>query len=110
MIKPAVLMVLVAATALPACSRLKRDDGVRFEGERFRIQAKKVDRDDRSLFRVTASPASKTLDGARQAAAYGGTRYCIQEYGTSVIAWTQGPDDDPIFDGDRIVMEGQCKP
>lgn len=105
-----IILLLTAAIATTACSRLKKDDGVRFDGERFRIKASKADRDDRSMFTVFASPASKSLEGAREAAAYGGTRYCIAEYGTSLIAWAQGPDDDPRIDGDRLVMEGQCKP
>lgn len=106
----AIILLLTAAVATSACSRLKKDDGIRFDGEKFRIKASKADRDDRSLFTVFASPASKSLDGAREAAAYGGTKYCIQEYGTSLIAWAHGPEDEPRFDGDRLVMEGQCKP
>ncbi|UZD91878.1 hypothetical protein [Cognatishimia activa] len=101
---------LVALMATSACSRLKKDDGVRFDGQKFRIKASKVDKDDRSRFVTSAAPASKSLDGAREAAAYGGTEYCIAQYGTSLIAWAHGPEDDPKFDGDRLVLEGQCKP
>lgn len=108
--RAAIILLLTAAVATSACSRLKKDDGLRFDGQKFRIKAAKADRDDRSLFTVFASPASKSLAGAREAAAYGGTRYCIEEYGTSLIAWAHGPEDDPRLDGDRLVLEGQCKP
>ncbi|MDC0736995.1 hypothetical protein N6L24_01760 [Cognatishimia sp. SS12] len=106
----AVLLVMCLAAAAPACSRLKKDDGVRFDGERFRIKASKVSKEDRARFIVAASPASATLEGALEAAAYGGTKYCIQEYGTSLIAWSHGPDDTPRLEGDALIMEGQCKP
>lgn len=106
----AIILLLTAAVATSACSRLKKDDGIRFDGQKFRIKASKVTKDDRSRFTVAASPASKSLDGAREAAAYGGTKYCIEQYGTSLIAWANGPEDDPRFDGDRLLLEGQCKP
>lgn len=106
----AVTLLVCVTLATSACSRLQKDDGVRFDGERFRIKASRVNKDDRSVFTVAASPASKTLDGAREAAVYGGTRYCIEQYGTSLIAWAHGPEDDPRLDGDRLVLEGQCKP
>jgi len=101
---------LIALITTSACSRLKKDVGLRFDGEKFRIKASKLDKDDRSRFVVAASPASKSIDGAREAAAYGGTEYCIAQYGTSLIAWAHGPEDEPRFDGDRLVLEGQCKP
>jgi hypothetical protein len=110
MMRGVIILLLTAAVATTACSRIKRDDGLRFDGERFRIKASKQDRDDRSLFVVTAAPATKSLDGAIEAATYGGTRYCIQQYGTSLISWAQGPEDTPRLDGDRLVLEGQCKP
>lgn len=106
----AIILLLAATVATSACSRLQKDDGIRFDGQKFRIKASKADRDDRSLFVVSAAPASNSLDGAREAAAYGGTKYCIEQYGTSLIAWAHGPEDDPRFDGDRLVLEGQCKP
>ncbi|SHH83729.1 hypothetical protein [Cognatishimia maritima] len=105
----AIILLLTAAVATSACSRLKKDDGVRFDGQKFRIKATKASRDDRSMFVSTAAPASNSIEGAREAAAYGGTRYCIEQYGTSLIAWAHGPEAEPLFDGDRLVLEGQCK-
>jgi len=105
-----ILTLGMALAATTACSRLQRDDGIRFDGERFRIQAKRVSKDDRKSFVSTAGPVSRSAEGAHQAAAYGGTRYCIEEFGTSLIAWELGPDDEPQFDRDRAVMRGQCKP
>lgn len=105
-----ILSLGMALASTTACSRLQRDDGIRFDGERFRIQAKRVSKDDRKSFVSTASPASKTMEGAREAAIYGGTRYCINEFGTSLIAWTHGPEDAPQLNGDSLVLEGQCRP
>ncbi len=107
------ILLLGAALATSACSRLQKDDGVRFEGQRFQIKAKKLSKEDRSKFVATAAPVSVTLEGARQAAAYGGTEYCIKEYGTSLIAWDNAPDapeEELQFDGNRLVVTGQCKP
>ncbi len=103
-------LCLAALVATSACSSIQKDDGIRFDGQRFNIKAARVSKEDRSSFVVNASPASATMAGAQEAAVYGGTRYCIQEYGTSLIAWAQGPDDTPQLDGDKLVLKGQCKP
>lgn len=101
---------LLAVVAVTSCGRLKKDTGLRFDEQRFRIKAAKVSKEDRARFTVAVSPASATLDGAREAAAYGGTEYCIQQYGTSVIAWVHSPEDEPRIDGDKLLVEGVCKP
>ena len=111
-----ILLGLVSAltlTTATGCSRLKKDDGLRFDGERFRISAKRVDKDDRTLFTVSASPVSRSLAGARGAAHYGGTQYCIENYGTSSIMWDVAPDAENIeaeIDRDSLVLKGQCRP
>ncbi|MDO6725567.1 hypothetical protein Q4544_01360 [Cognatishimia sp. 1_MG-2023] len=110
MMRGTILVLLVAAVAVSACGRLKKDTGLRFDEQRFRIKASKVSKEDRSKFIVSVAPASATLDGAREAALYGGTEYCIQQYGTSVIAWAHGPEDEPRIDGDKLFVEGVCKP
>lgn len=105
---------VLLVTSLAGCGgRQLRDDGLRFDGERFRINAKKVSKEDRSLFTVTASPVSRTLAGAREAARYGGTQYCIENYGTSNIKWDVAPDVEditPFIDRDSLTLTGQCKP
>ncbi|WP_353532190.1 hypothetical protein [Cognatishimia sp. WU-CL00825] len=105
-----VAILFIASLSMSACGRFQKDTGLRFDEQRFRIKAAKVSKDDRSVFTVAVSPASATLDGARAAAAYGGTQYCIKQYGTSLISWSHGPEDEPQFDGDKLVVQGQCKP
>lgn len=107
------LCATLALTAMSGCSRLKKDDGLRFDGERMRISAKRVDKDDRSFFTVTAGPVSRSLEGAKGAAHYGGTEYCIENFGTSTIKW----DFDPLSEEaatqvnrDSLVLKGQCRP
>ena len=103
----------LALTATAGCSRLKKDDGLRFDGERMRISAKRVDKADRTFFTVTAGPVSRSLEGAKGAAHYGGTEYCIENFGTSTIKW----DVDPLSEEagtqvnrDSLILKGQCRP
>lgn len=103
----------LALTATAGCSRLKKDDGLRFDGERMRISSKRVDKDDRTFFTVTAGPVSRSLAGAKGAAHYGGTEYCIENFGTSNIKW----DVDPLSEEaatqvnrDSLTLKGQCRP
>lgn len=80
-------------------------DGMRYSG---RLQA---DREDKARFSATAAPVSQGLDGAREAARYEGTRYCVRKYGSSIIDWSRSPDDEAetlsIVD-DRLIVEGRC--
>ena len=111
--RTALIILLIGTVAASGCSRLKKDDGVRFDDQRFRVQTKKADRDDRTLFTVTVGPVSQSVKGAREAGRYGGTEYCIQQYGTSLIKWSAGPDDAESalqIEGDRLVLAGQCRP
>ena len=68
-------------------------------------------RDARDEFTVTARPVSASLEGAREAARYEATVYCVNRYGRSDIAWTVGPDSPdaalPIAD-DTLTLAGRC--
>ncbi|GHF47348.1 hypothetical protein [Seohaeicola zhoushanensis] len=103
---------LCALLALTACVESK-DKRILFDGFYFRTKAKKVDK-DYSRFIVTAKDALQSVDAARQAAEYEGTRYCLENgLGTSRIKWIVGPetpDDQLVFDGDTLVYEGECNP
>ena len=62
-------------------------------------------------FVVSVKDASVSLDGARAAGGYEGTRYCIANYGTSRIDWTVGPDTEPqnlVIDKDTLNFQGTC--
>jgi hypothetical protein len=74
-----------------------------------------VDRpkDDRASFTAAVKPVSGSFEGARAAAFYHGTRYCVQNYGTSHIKWTIGPDtpaEQLRIEKDSLAYQGRCYP
>lgn len=103
------LVTLAAGIALSACG--SQDTRVAFDGIYFRTKARKID-DNRRAFTATVPRASTTLDAARRAGEYEGTRYCIENYGTSRIKWVVGPDTPPtslrLTDG-TLVFQGECR-
>lgn len=113
------LMAGLAATALvvAGCNRtsdrtLSGREKIAFDGAFFQTKAAHVDKADRSFFTASAAPASQTLDGARAAAEYQAITYCIENYGTSRITWTSGPDSDPAVlpnDKDQLILRGRCQ-
>jgi len=97
---------------LGACA-IKSSDRVLFDGHAFRAKAKVVDKKvSRADFTVTVNGVSASLDGAREAGRYEGTRYCIENYGTSRIKWKVGPDTEPqnlrITDN-ALTFAGTCQ-
>ena len=106
-----VILTVLGLALLAGCSR--DDDRILFDGQAFRGKAKHIERDDRRSFTATVSPVSASVDGAREAGRFEGVKYCIQQYGTSRIAWATGPDDDPqtwSIDRDTVTFTGRCKP
>ncbi|MEM6373126.1 MAG: hypothetical protein AAF727_10160 [Pseudomonadota bacterium] len=104
-------LLLIAALLLAACSERKADR-VAFDGQFFRATSKKVDR-QRLDFEVTVRPVSASLEGARAAGAFEATRYCIGNFGTSNIEWTDGPDAEDgtlRISNDRLLLVGTCAP
>ncbi len=88
-------ILLIGALALTACTQQRESRKVAFDGIAFRMKAKAVDkRVSRADFTVEIRDAVQSLDGAREAGRWQGTRYCIENYGTSVIDWVVGPDSD----------------
>jgi hypothetical protein len=107
---PAWTLCLVAALA--ACGQREKDQ-ILFDGQAFRTKASAVDkRRTRAEFTVTIDDVARSLDGAREAGRYQGTRYCIENYGNSDIEWAVGPDTDPaklrVVDG-RLTFQGTCQ-
>lgn len=81
-------------------------DGIHFSGT-VRASTGKEPR----IFVSTIRGASKSLDGARQAAAYQGIRHCIKYYGTSDIDWEIGPQtpvDELDLDKGTLSYRGAC--
>ena len=83
-----------------------------FDGVFFRAKADRVDRNDLSLFTTTVSPASASFEAARAAAEHEGIKYCIENFGTSRITWTIGPETASAgvpIENDRLSYQGRCQ-
>ena len=102
-------LAALCLTTLSACT--EKDKRITFEGHYFKAKAKAVERRKTVAdFRVEVKDAGKSLEGARQACAYAGTRYCIENYGSSKIAWSQGPEAEvPVMDGNSMILRGVCQ-
>ncbi|WP_315898789.1 hypothetical protein [Tateyamaria omphalii] len=105
-------ILLIAALVLTACSGERRAERVAFDGVFFRANSSKVDK-QRDQFEVSVSPVSASLEGAREAGRYEAIRYCIKQFGSSDIAWIEGPDaEDGTLrtNGDKLILRGACTP
>ncbi|MEK0163000.1 hypothetical protein VXL85_12455 [Phaeobacter sp. JH60H1] len=85
-----------------------------YAGVPFSAKSKAVNKKETlAVFTTTVSKASRSLEGARLAAHHESTRYCIENFGTSRIAWQVNPLDADIavpLDGDTAVYGGTCTP
>lgn len=105
-------VAILALVALTACGQ--SDDAILFDGQAFRARAATVG-EDSANFAVSVSPVSASLFGAREAARYEATKYCIANWGSSRISWVVGPDADPRrlalqAQGDTLTLAGRCTP
>lgn len=102
------LIIGTALLGLGACEDPQHAalfDGMRYTG---RLQA---DKDDKRIFTATSAPVSQGLEGAREAARYEGTGYCVRKYGSSDIIWTLSPDAEATslsVADDRLTVQGRC--
>ncbi|MFK7752006.1 MAG: hypothetical protein AB8B51_05610 [Sedimentitalea sp.] len=98
------------AVALAGCE--EDPNRLPFDGFYFKSKTSKF-KDGLDEFTVTVFEATRSLDGARQAAGFEGTRYCIANYGTSKIVWAVGPQtalDALSVSDDQVVFSGRCNP
>lgn len=101
-------LLIIAALMLTACGR---SDPVTFDDQVYRAKLSKVDR-KLVEFSVDVSPVSASFEGALEAGRYEATRHCIENFGTSVIDWKTGPDDDPEtlpVVNDTLSFRGACR-
>ena len=107
----ALVKVLVASTLVAGCSGTIRNvNAVKFDGHYFAGRASKSSADPHG-FSVRIRNAAKSIAGAREAARYEATIYCIQQFGTSDIIWSIGPDDEEISLSNRsLTLAGRCSP
>ncbi|MCK0148759.1 hypothetical protein MWU54_01890 [Marivita sp. S6314] len=94
---------------LAACGRGQLDtvtyDGAVFGGDL------KSERSDRAAFVATGGPASVSLEGAKQAAAYQVVQHCIAYLGSSDVVWVNGPDvadTELVITDNEVVLTGRC--
>lgn len=107
----AIIISVLALGVVAGCNRA--DERILFDGQAFRGKAKHVEKSDRRDFTATVSPVSASVEGAREAGRYEGIKYCIEEYGTSRIAWAASPDAEPqswSIDRDAVTFSGRCQP
>ncbi|MDQ2095374.1 hypothetical protein [Rhodalgimonas zhirmunskyi] len=106
-----ILLVTAVGLSLAGCAKLKREKGVLFDGKAFRTKVAQVD-EDRADFVVTVFKASQSIEGAREAARWSATRYCIQQYGDSGKEWVgAGPDSEGAqltLRDDQLQFRGRC--
>lgn len=107
-----VLVLMAATLTIPVACGRDNPNQVPFDGVVFKSKTKAIDKKvSRADFTSTIYKVSQSLDGAREAARYQGTIYCVTNYGTSDIAWTIGPDTElgrlAIVDN-NITFRGKC--
>ncbi|MDW3222281.1 MAG: hypothetical protein R8G34_05235 [Paracoccaceae bacterium] len=99
--------ILVLGFMLAACSN--EAEKISFDGQFYKTDIDGLDA--RHEFQVTAAPVSASLLGAKEAARYEATVFCVNEYGSSAIEWVVGPDDPdevmPITN-DTLTLQGAC--
>ncbi|MFS4582714.1 hypothetical protein [Phaeobacter sp. C3_T13_0] len=90
------------------------NDRPTYAGVPFKSKSKAVNKKETlAVFTVTVSKAPRSLEGARLAAHHEGTRYCIENFGSSRIDWQVNPLDADIavpLDNDTAVYGGTCTP
>ena len=107
----ALATVVVASTLVAGCSgKIRNVNAVKFDGHYFAGRVSKSSVDPHG-FSVRIRNAAKSIAGAREAARYEATIYCIEQFGTSDIIWPIGPDDEAISLSNRsLTLAGRCNP
>ncbi len=103
-----IVCAFMATVALTGCT--SQDDRIAFDGKFFKTKISKVD-GQRDVFTLVVKNASQSIDGAREAARYEATVYCVNTYGSSDIMWVVGPDtpsENLRLVGDSLTFSGSC--
>ncbi|KIC42088.1 hypothetical protein RA27_01390 [Ruegeria sp. ANG-R] len=107
-------MILAGSLLVTACGNApSKATRVAFDGVFFRASAKHVNKKAAPTeFTVTVNGVSQSLDGAREAGRYEGIKFCIDNFGSSRIAWKVGPDTEPQklrIENDKLNFAGTCQ-
>ena len=107
----AICFAMVLSTLIAGCSgKMRNVNAEKFDGHYFAGRASKIKADPYG-FTVRIRNAAKSISGAREAARYEATIYCIEQFGTSDIVWSLGPDDETISLLNRsLTLAGRCDP
>ena len=108
--RSAICFALVVSVLVAGCTGTSRKvNAVKFDGHYFAGRASKVQADPVG-FTVRIRNAAKSISGAREAARYEATIYCIERFGTSDIIWSIGPDDEASLSNRSLTLAGRCDP
>ncbi|AEI94467.1 MULTISPECIES: hypothetical protein [Roseobacter] len=102
--------LMIIGLTLTACG--PDDDAISFDGQFFNARLKSERGADRAQFSVTVRPVSASLEGAREAARYEATVYCVNSFGRSDVDWVVGPDDESetlTIENDTLLLQGRCR-
>ena len=80
-------------------------DGIRYKA---RLSAP---RSDRRSVEIRVTPVGTNPSGAQEAGRYEATKYCIERFGGSEVAWVDGPDapaDRLQLSGGSLILSGRC--
>tara|TARA_R110000823_G_scaffold120472_2_gene245125 strand:+ start:834 stop:1160 length:327 start_codon:yes stop_codon:yes gene_type:complete len=103
-----IIFLLAGAVLLSGCTA--QEDRLAFDGKYFSTNVSKVD-GRRDVFTLRVKNAAQSIEGAREAARYHATTYCIRNYGSSDINWVVGPDapaESLRLDGGVLTFQGAC--
>ena len=106
--KTTLAAIALGTMLLGACTDSKNQ--LRFDGQYFRPKVAKVD-GQRHVFTVRIRDVARSLDGAREAGRHAGVSYCVENYGSSKINWSVGPDTLPdalTIEDNTLVFQGVC--
>jgi len=105
----AIAILMTVMLAVPGCT--KKSERLLFNGAYYPIKARAADKAERTAFTVSVRRADQGLKGAREAGRHGGKEYCLNNFGTSEIVWTVGPDaPDRVLAGmgGSLALSGKC--
>ena len=99
----------LALAVVAGCAN--REERVLFDGNYYPGKVR-ADRDERRNFTATVRRAGRGIEGAQKAAVYEATRYCLDSFGTSEIAWSGVAEgqEDPVYarSGESVSVSGRC--
>ena len=102
------LIALLPIMFCVACGESYKDNQHAFDGVKFSASLK-VEKDASEIFSLRVKKAAKSVAGAREAGRYKATKYCVEKFGTSDIAWIMGPDSPDLeLENGNFNLIGSC--